>query len=439
MSDSNKGIDGRNVALVLMTLGGVGGYLWLDHKLRIEKQVNQDLTAMLMTLASLEGSAALTKLAGIAVPKLSATTIDALPPELAQPLRSLPAPADAAPTARPRRNATSLARLPRIELAPRTYDDVFANNGRGLPVAFLRALALHESDMRPRLADGPAWGLMQIIEVVREDYNRRERANFSRQDLLDPAVSVTIAASSLALIAKSYATNHPLSTNLQTNWRNPQFVALLAMGWNAGWSERGGVGRVASFLEQRSQDVTINAVFDAAQAAGASRHLCNPAKLAFAKQVTRQYFAELADEERVIEIEDPPRRPASDRPAVVVEAPSSPPPEPHEEPDERIIIIDAAAAPSDATGPITSPTQLEHEAAPAGVVMAPMEHPDAGPVAAPPPAMAPPIGAPPIAAYPSGGTGPIDPYAEPGEPYGYPEDPYAFSYAPAAPGAVPHA
>jgi hypothetical protein len=438
MSDSNKGIDGRNVALVLMTLGGVGGYLWLDHKLRIEKQVNQDLTAMLMTLASLEGSAALAKLAGIAVPKLSATTIDALPKELAQQLRALPAPADAGPTARPRRNATSLARLPRIELAPRTYDDVFANRGRGLPVAFLRALALHESDMRPRLADGPAWGLMQIIEVVREDYNRRERSNFSRQDLLDPAVSVTIAASALALIAKSYATNHPLSTNLQTNWRNPQFVALLALGWNAGWSERGGVGRVASFLEQRSADVTINAVFDAAAASGASRHLCNPAKLAFAKQVTRQYFAELADEERVIEIEDPPRRPASDRPAVVVEAPSSPSPEPHADTDERIIIIDAPAVPSDATGPITSPTQLEHEAAPAGVVMVPMEHPDAaGPVAAPPPAMAPPpIGAPPVAAGPSGGSGPIDPYAEP---YGYPEDPYAFNYAPAAPGPVPHA
>jgi len=34
----------------------------------------------------------------------------------------------------------------------------------------------------------------------------------------------------------------------------------------------------------------------AAKASGASPHLANPMKLAFAKQVTRQYFAELADE-----------------------------------------------------------------------------------------------------------------------------------------------
>jgi hypothetical protein len=382
--------------------------------------------------------------------RLALPPIEALPKSLADQLRTLPAAASAATTA-PSRNATSLARLPRIELAPRTYDDVFAGSGRGLPVPYLRALALHESDMRPRLADGPAWGLMQVIEVVREDFNRRERKNFTRSDLLDPAVNVTIAASSLALIAKSYATNHPSSPNLQTNWRNPQFVALLTFGWNAGWSERGGVGRVASFLEQRGMDVTINSVFDAAKASGASPHLSNPMKLAFAKQVTRQYFAELADEERVIEIEDPPKRESSDRPAVVVEAPSSPPP-PHEGEDGApVLVVEAPAptyaAPDDSPGPITSPSQLEHELAPPGVVLAPIEHPDApGPVA--PPVIGPPVAAPPVAVptpaiaapamstYPSGGSGPIDPYDVPPEPYGYPEDPYAYSYAQ---GAAPHA
>jgi hypothetical protein len=446
MSDSNgqkKGIDGRNIALVLMTLGGVGGYLWLDHKLRLERQVNADLTTLLMQLAALQAS-------GAAPPKLppgrlAVPPIEALPKSLADQLRALPAAASTAPAA-PGRNATSLARLPRIELAPRTYDDVFAGSGRGLPVPYLRALALHESDMRPRLADGPAWGLMQVIEVVREDFNRRERKNFTRSDLLDPAVSVTIAASSLALIAKSYAANHPSSSNLQTNWRNPQFVALLTFGWNAGWSERGGVGRVASFLEQRGADVTINSVFDAAKASGASPHLSNPMKLAFAKQVTRQYFAELADEERVIEIEDPPKRESSDRPAVVVEVPSSPP-APHEGPDEGPVLVveapaPAPAAPDDSPGPITSPSQLEHEPAPPGVVLAPIEHPGAPgsvgpPVAAPPVTVpTPAIAAPAMSAYPSGGSGPIDPYDVPPEPYGYPEDPYAYSYAQ---GAAPHA
>jgi hypothetical protein len=401
-----------------MTLGGVGGYLWLDHKLRLEKKVNEDLTTLLLQLADFPPRP------GAPLPKLppgrlAVPPIEVLPKELAAQLQALPAPGSAASA--PSRNATSLARLPRIELAPRTYDDVFAGSGRGLPVPYLRALALHESDMRPRLADGPAWGLMQVIEVVREDFNRRERKNFMRSDLLDAAVNVTIAASSLALIAKSYAANHPSSPNLQANWRNPQFVALLTFGWNAGWSERGGVGRVASFLEQRGADVTINSVFDAAKASGASPHLANPMKLAFAKQVARQYFAELADEERVIEIEDPPQRAASDRPAVVVEVPSSSP-APHDEPSESPVFVveSPAAAYDDSPGPITLPSQLEHASAPPAVAFAPFEHPGAVVPGAPA------IAAPAMPGSPSGGSGPIDPYD--GPPYGYPEDPYAYRY-----------
>jgi Transglycosylase SLT domain len=450
MSDSNeqkKGIDGKNIALVLMTLGGVGGYLWLDHKLRLERAVNADQSTLLLQLAALQASGALSK---VALERLAVPPIEALP----NPLRALPA-----ATGAPGRNATSFARLPRLELAPRTYDDVFAGRGRGIPAPYLRALALHESDMRPRLSDGPAWGLMQVIEVVREDFNRRERKNFTRSDLLDPAVNVTIAASSLALIAKSYAANHS-SANMQTNWRNPQFVALLTFGWNAGWSERGGVGRVVSFLEQRGMDVNVNSVFDASKASGASPHLANPMKLAFAKQVTRQYFAELADEERVIEIEDPHTRESSDRPAVVVEAPSSPP-MPHAGADESPgFVIEHSippyvpmssygvpdGIPDHSAGPINSPSQVEHEPAPPGVVLAPIEHPDApGPVASPvigPPVAAPPVMVPtpaigaPAMLTPSGGSGPIDPYDVPPEHYGYPEDPYAYSYAQ---GVAPHA
>lgn len=436
MSDSNeqKGIDGTNVAMVLMALGGAGGYLWLDHKLRIERQVNADQAKLLSQLAA--------QASGALLPKVP--PFEVLPKDLAARLQALP-PGAPAPSAAPGRNATSFARLPRIELAPRTYDDVFAGSGRGLPVPYLRALALHESDMRARLTDGPAWGLLQVMEVVREDFNRRERRNFTRSDLLDPAVNVTIAASLLALIAKSYAANHT-SPNLQPNWRNPQFVALLTFGWNAGWSERGGVGRVVSFLEQRGMDVNINSVFDAAKASGASPHLLNPMKLAFAKQVTRQYFSELADEERVIEIEDPPKRESSDRPAVVVEAPTSPP-MPHAGADESpgFVVEHSIPAyvpmsvygvpdgvPANSPDPITSPSQLQYESAPPGVVLAPIDHGDApGPVAVPPPAIAAPA-----MLTPSGGSGPIDPYDVPPEPYGYPEDPYAYSYAH---GAAPHA
>ncbi|MGH2907575.1 MAG: hypothetical protein ACRDKI_12515 [Solirubrobacterales bacterium] len=460
MSDSNelkRAIDGRDVALVILTLGGVGGYLWLDHKLRIEQKTNAELNERLMQLAA-------NQIPG-APPAKPAAARMVLPPgavpqallsQMTSGAQALPAAAAAAST--PRRNAPSLARLPRIELAPRTYDEVFDRYGRGLPVAYLRALALHESDMRPRLADGPSWGLLQVIEVVREDFNRRERANFTRQDLLDPAINVMIAASAIALIVKSYAANHPSTPNLQPDWRNPQFVALVTFGWNAGWSERGGVGRVASFLEQRGADVTINSVFDAAKAAGASPHLSNPMKLAFAKQVTRQYFAELADEERLIEIETPVARAPSDRPAVVVDVGSSSPASSAAPVEMPVIVVESppvpSAGPESAPGPITSPSQLEHDVSPP--VLGPIEHPDFGlavppivpPIVGPPvpvmppvpaPIVAPPIAAPAMPAYPSGGSGPIDPYGEPVPPiehYGYPEDPYAYSYSP---GAAPHA
>jgi hypothetical protein len=398
--------------VVLLTLGGVGGYLWLDHKLTLERRVNSELGKVLMNRAAL---------CSAGEPLLPAM------PQLAPP-RMLPAPARPGPVAR---NARSSARVPRLALAPRTYDDIFERRGRGLPVPYLRALALHESDMQPRLSDGPSWGLLQVIEVVREDFNKRERASYTRQDLLDPAINVTIAASAIALIAKSYATYHSTSANMVADWRNPQFVALLTFGWVAGWSERGGVGRVVSYLEQRGIEVTVNAVFDAAKAAGASPHLWNPSKLAWCKQVTRQYFAELADEERVIEIETPPRREPREAQMYVVDVPSA---AREAQGPLAVEVPNVQFYADDSSGPITLPSQVEHEPAqvvmvqPTGTVAGMVEHPSQ---------LAPSNIGPDVRTHPSGGDGPIDPYGDgPVQSYGYPEDPYAY---PAPVGGDAHA
>lgn len=206
--------------------------------------------------------------------------------------------------ARPERPANGVSRTSSPTpvsrgLASRTFDSIFAAHGHGIPVPYLRALALRESSMNPRSSSGPAWGLLQVIEVVRQDYNQRTGAKFTRQDLLNPAINVTIAASTLAIIAKSYAKNHPRVANLQTNWNNPRFIELLTFGWNAGWSERGGVGRVATFLDQRGVlDQTIDTIHQASRAAGASPHLANAAKVRWSKSVAAQYFRELAEEQR---------------------------------------------------------------------------------------------------------------------------------------------
>ena len=178
----------------------------------------------------------------------------------------------------------------------RKYDAIFREHGRGLPIAYLRSLVKRESNLNPRSAKGAAWGLMQVIEVVRKDYNKRHSTRYTRNDLLDPRINVTIGADLLVRIIASYGRNHPDVPNLQETWNNRRFVELLTFGWNAGYSERGGVGKVARYLEQqgRHDDITIDTIHGAARAARASRHLSNVRKVRWCKGVAGLFARERA-------------------------------------------------------------------------------------------------------------------------------------------------
>jgi soluble lytic murein transglycosylase-like protein len=178
----------------------------------------------------------------------------------------------------------------------RKFDSLFREHGRGLPVAYLRALAKRESNMNPRSADGPAWGLLQVTEIVRRDFNERHRTRYARADLLDPRINVFIASDLLQRIIASYERNHPYTPNLREDWSNRRFVELLTFGWNAGYSERGGVGRVAHFLELqgRHAETTIDTIHAGARDAGASRHLSNPRKVSWCKGVAALHARERA-------------------------------------------------------------------------------------------------------------------------------------------------
>jgi len=177
---------------------------------------------------------------------------------------------------------------------PRTFDPIFARHGQGIPVAFLRALAWNESRHDPRVTSrrSSATGLLQIIDVVRADHNRLHGTAYTRADLHDPVINVTIAASALRRIVQSYARNHPEVRNLLEDWNNFRFAELLTQGWNAGWSERAGLGRVARYLEQlRTTNITAALIQQHARAAGATPHLADPARLAWAQKVARAYAA----------------------------------------------------------------------------------------------------------------------------------------------------
>lgn len=176
---------------------------------------------------------------------------------------------------------------------PRTFDWIFEQYRGDIPIEYLRALAMRESSMEPAAESGAASGLLQIVDVVRRDYNRVHSTRYERDDVFDPVVNVAIATWLLHAIIRSYARSHPNVPNLQADWENPRFVALLTFGWNAGWSEAGGVGRVARYLEaQGTTDITIDLVREHALAAGASRHLSRHDKVKWCKSVVALYQKE---------------------------------------------------------------------------------------------------------------------------------------------------
>jgi soluble lytic murein transglycosylase-like protein len=168
------------------------------------------------------------------------------------------------------------------------WDSLFSKYADQLPVAFMRALSQRESRMNPNESDWPAYGLMQVVPVVRESYNKRHGTNFVHDDLLNPDLNVKMAAGLLNRIIVAY-NKHP-DTNMKMNWANPEFVKLLVAGWNSGYSERGGVGRVAKYLEARNIPVTHDNVFAYASAAGATRHLQNPRKQTWQRSVVDLYY-----------------------------------------------------------------------------------------------------------------------------------------------------
>jgi soluble lytic murein transglycosylase-like protein len=184
------------------------------------------------------------------------------------------------------------------------WDPVFERHRGRIPLAYLRALAKRESDFSPGNTSGGAWGLLEVTMDVVFGFNKRNPGkSYTSADRLDPSRNVEMATWQLREVIRSYRENHR-SKNLQENWNNHEFVALLTMGWNAGYSELGGVGRVADYLELRGIPVTAGNVARYASAAGAVSHLAERGA-GWARAVTALYFFDRQP--------DPPRVLASNR------------------------------------------------------------------------------------------------------------------------------
>ncbi|MDP3768659.1 MAG: transglycosylase SLT domain-containing protein, partial [Dehalococcoidia bacterium] len=171
-----------------------------------------------------------------------------------------------------------------------------------------RALAYSESSLDPLqdMADKPsahssAVGLFQVMNSVLSDWNlRHPEEMYTREQLKDPRVNTRIAIALLERIIKSYVTNH--RSTLLMDWRDPRWVTLLVAGYNAGYSEAGGVGRIVDKMEAgglAKERVTVEGVqqiaaeLRRANPKDSARFLADPARLAYWKLVTQRYLDDL--------------------------------------------------------------------------------------------------------------------------------------------------
>jgi hypothetical protein len=174
----------------------------------------------------------------------------------------------------------------------RQFDPLLSRHRGALPLNFLRALASRESDFNPNEQGGRHWGLLQVGPSVIEDYNKQFGTSHTLQSVLDPELNAKMATRTLRRIVKSYNTFHSGTKNMREDWSNPEYVKLVLAGWNSGYSEGGGVGRVAKFLEARNIPVTHDNVFKYASASGATKHLSNSTKLNWQRGVAVLFYEE---------------------------------------------------------------------------------------------------------------------------------------------------
>jgi len=148
------------------------------------------------------------------------------------------------------------------------FDKIFAEEGKGLPLAFLRALAWRESKNNPLEASGPAWGLLQVgidrrAGNVLKSYNERHNLSLKKQDMLDPRLNTRVASELLRKIVALHK-----KEGLTEDWTNGNWTGLIAIGWNTGYSYKAGSLRTLRYLKKHGIPITMQAMYaNAAKAA----------------------------------------------------------------------------------------------------------------------------------------------------------------------------
>lgn len=194
-----------------------------------------------------------------------------------------------------------------IESLPGTFDALFTRYAGSIPIAYVRALTWNESRQNPRsISETGAVGLFQIVDSVREDYNKRHGTKYSDHDLLDPEKNAAVGLDLLNRIMGAYQSNYPAA--LSPAWNDRRYVELLTLGWNAGYSNKAGVQAAVGKLlaaGYQPQDISAETVRNLATQAdsGLAKTLASEAKMRYSKKVTADYFRESRTQEFVAQAE----------------------------------------------------------------------------------------------------------------------------------------
>ena len=184
---------------------------------------------------------------------------------------------------------------------PTTYDSLFKKYGApDIPVAYLRALAMMESNFNPQAFNKPSSGLMQISTICLKDFNQLNSTKVQAKDLFDPKTSIRIGTWLIRRIIQLYKKKSP--GLMEPKWDDPKWVALLTLGWTAGW---GAVADYIAALRSKIPDTKID--MDAVIALAQVKHpksniyakpspgpyMSDPKLRTWVLKVVQKYFREL--------------------------------------------------------------------------------------------------------------------------------------------------
>lgn len=169
------------------------------------------------------------------------------------------------------------------------FDNVFNKFRGSIPLDYLKAHAYSVSKMNPKKSGGNSAGLFMISKGALRVFNNKFNKNYKAEELSNPALNTQIATWILHKIISYYDKRYP---SLKQNWNNASYVALVAHGYNTGYSEPNGIGAAVKKIESAGGKVTLTNVARVSKVIGLGPAKYNSRTIKLAKNITNLFFVQ---------------------------------------------------------------------------------------------------------------------------------------------------